>query len=139
MTASTTPQATFGIAITWYSHDIGYIVDASYSGLSADLVDISSHDSASGIKEYLAGMRDGGEVEMTVRFIPGDTTGQKVLYNDAKAGTEREVVITYPDSTTFTFDAVCTKFGDFTLNKDGSADAAITLKATGAPTHSDLE
>jgi len=136
MASATKAQKTFGTSVTWAGHDIGFIVDGSYTGLSAEEIDLSSQESV--FKEFAAGQIDSGMVNLTIRFIPGDTTGQKFLYTDMKASTEREVIITYPDDSTWTFNAIVTKFGDLTFNKDGSADAAITLKVTGEPTHSDL-
>jgi len=137
MTASTTPQEAYGIQITWAAHDIGYIVGGSYSGISMDTVDLSSHDSANDFKEYGAAMLDGGELTIEVRFIPGDTTGQKFMRADVLARTQRQVVLTFPDATTFTFTGLCTKYGDFTLDKDGELNATLVIKVSGKPTFSE--
>jgi len=136
MASAIKAQKTFGTEITWGGHDIGFIVDGTYTGLNAEEIDLSSQESV--YKVFAAGQIDAGMVNLTTRFIPGDTTGQQQLWTDAKALTEREVIITYPDDSTWTFDAVCLHFGDFTFNKDGSADASISLKVSGEPTHSDL-
>ena len=138
MAASTTPDSIYGISITWSGHDIGYIVDGSLGLGTTELVDISSHDSANSVKEYKAGMIDGGELNLTLRFIPGDTTGQKYMYTDWKAGTEREVVVTYPDATTFTFDAIITSIGDIPLGTGAATDISVAMKITSTITHSDL-
>lgn len=136
MTASATPQGGFGTQVSWAGHDIGYLLDVDYSGLSSSPVDVSSHESR--IKSYVGGMVDAGEVTIPVRFIAGDTTGQKYLYADIKTQAERQVIITLPDATTLTFNAICTKFGDFTFPQEGSVDAVIVLKATGDVTSSSL-
>jgi len=134
MAAETVPQSGFGTQITWNGHDIGYLLDASYSGISAETIEDSSHESA--WKTYLVGMLDGGEVNIPIRYITGDTTGQSIIWDDSKTKTEREVIITFPDATTMTFDAICTKFGDITMPYDGVMDAVIVLKVTGEPTFS---
>ena len=132
MTASTTPQSGYGTQIGWNAHDIGYLLDVDYSGITVSAVDVSSHESA--WSKIVGGKLDGGELTIPVRLIPGDTTGQKALITDIKAKTIREVIITLPDSTTMTFDALATKFGDFTFPMDGAIDAVLTLKVDGEPT-----
>lgn len=139
MSASTTPQAAAGTAITWAGHDIGYMVDIGYSGISMDTLEVTSHDSSNYFKEFVAGLLDGGEVTITLRFIPGDTTGQKYLWADIKARTERQVIITLPDATTWTFNALATKFGDFTMGDEESVQGSLTLKVTGEPTFSEFD
>ena len=137
MTASTTPQVAYGTIVTWNAHDIGHMMDIGYSGISLEPIDLSNHDSTSFFKEYGAGMLDGGELTISLRFIPGDTTGQKYFLADLKARTERQVIITLPDSTTWTFDALPTGFNDFVFNYEGSIDASIKMKVTGVPVFSE--
>uniref|UniRef100_A0A6M3JWV6 Tail protein n=1 Tax=viral metagenome TaxID=1070528 RepID=A0A6M3JWV6_9ZZZZ len=135
MTAATIPQAAFGVTISWDGHDLGYLLDVSYSGLSAETVDLSSMKSA--YKVFVAGMLDGGEVTIPVRLITGDSSGQHHVLEDMKTRTGREVIITLPDATTWTFDAIATKFGDFTYGMNGAVDAVIVLKVTAEPQFSE--
>lgn len=137
MTVATEPQAGFGIAITWAGHDIGYMRDIGYSGISSGVIDSSSHDSE--WKTKMAGMLDGGEVTIPIYFIFGDTTGQKYLLADIKSQTERQGIITFPDGGTITFNAICTKFGDITGPVEGMVEASITLTVNGEPAFSDIE
>lgn len=135
MTAATTPQAAFGTTVTWAGHDIGYLLDCDYSGLSIGTIEFASHESA--YKTYKGGLIDGGELTLPVQFITGDTTGQKYLLADAKTKTERQVIITFPDATTWTFNAIVTKYGDFTMPREGELLATIVLKISGEPTFSE--
>jgi len=135
MAAETVPQSGFGTQISWAGHDIGYLLDVGYSGISAETIEDSSHESA--WKTFLAGMLDGGEVNIPIRYITGDATGQKQTWAEIKLQTEEEVIITFPDATTMTFNAIITKFGDITMPYEGVMDAVIVLKVTGEPTFSE--
>jgi len=135
MAAETEPQTGYGTQVTWGGHDIGYLLDLEYSGIDMGTVESSSHESE--WKTYLPGMLDGGELTLPIRFIAGDTTGQQQLLSDMKSRTEREVIITLPDATTWTFNALATHFGDFTFPMEGTVDASLTLKVTGEPTFSE--
>jgi len=137
MTASTIPQATHGTAVTWAGHDIGYMKTISYSGLTMATKDVTTHDDD--FDAIVAGRVNPGEVTLGIEFIPGDLTGQKYLWADIKARTERQVVITLPDTTTWTFNALCTKFGDFQMNDDGSLEASIVLAVNGEPDQSGFD
>jgi len=137
MTAKTVPQAGYGVTVSWAGHDVGYLLDVNYSGISMGTVDVSSHEAV--YNAFVGGKVDGGELTLPVRFIAGDTTGQKYLWADIKAKAERQAIITFPDSTTMTFNALCTKFGDFTFPMEGSIDATLVLKVTGEPTFSEFD
>jgi len=136
MAAGTTPATAFGTAITWAGHDIGYATNINGPNIKVDTIDASSHDSADTYREYIAGLRDGGEVSLDVRFIPGDTTGQKYFISDLHEGTERQVVITLPDSSTWTFNALATGFSPSDPH-DAALGATLTMKVTGKPVFSE--
>lgn len=136
MTGATIPQSGFGTTISWEGHDIGYLLDVGYSGISSGTLENSSHESR--WKTFVGGQIDGGEVNIPIRFIPGDMTGQQEIYKDIKTQTERQVIITLPDSSTWTFDAIATKFGDFTFPVEGYIDAVLVLKVTGEPAFNDF-
>jgi len=133
MTASTTPISAYGTAVTWHGHDIGFMTNISGPDIKMDTIDISSHDSTDDYREYVAGMLDGGDISIDVHFIPGNTTGQATFLTDLHARTEQEVVITLPDLSNWTFQALPTGMGPFTYNYDGSVETTLTMKVTGKP------
>lgn len=138
MAVATDPQAGYGMAITWAGHDIGHPRDISYSGISVGVVESSDHDSAR--KAKYAGLIDDGVITFELAFIFGDSTGQKYMLADAKARTEREVVITFPDGGTITCNAICTKFpGDLKGPVEGMVYASVELTVNGEATFSDIE
>lgn len=132
MTAYTTPKSAFSTVITWAGHDIGYITNIGGPSVKTDIIEVSNHDSADGYRDYVAGMHDGGELSLDVRYIPGDLTGQKYFLADLHSGTERQVVISLPDSSTWTFNAIATGF-EPSMNYDADLVTSLTMKVTGKP------
>jgi len=100
----------------------------------ADTIDVSSHDSPNQFREFIAGLKDGGEISIEGSFIVG-SAGQVALNTNLQDGSIDTYVLTFPAAmaTTWTFDALVTA-----LNTDAPHDAAATftatLKVTGKPT-----
>jgi len=134
MTAATTPQSAFGTTVSWAGHDIGYLKDIDGPNVTREVIAFGTHESI--WKTKLAGMADGGQVTFDVALIPGDTTGQKYFWADLKAGTEQQVIITYPDETTYTFNALATGFKP-AAPVDGELVASFTMEVSGVVTFSE--
>lgn len=75
-------------------------------GLKRDMIDVTSHDSIDGWREFVAGLADGGEVTFDINFLPADTT-QKAQYGDLAGASNQSFRICWPDfaATTKTFTA----------------------------------
>ncbi len=130
---TTSAKSAFGTTIQWNAEAIGEVLSISGPSQSVDTIDVTSHDSSDSFREFIAGLRDGGEVTIEGNFIPGNT-GQADLHTDMQAGTVREVIITFPSAmgTTFTFDALCTAH-ETTAPHDEKAGFSATFKVTGKP------
>ena len=134
MTASTTPQSGYGAAITWYGHDIGYMTSIGGIGMDAEIMSYKTHDSK--YIQKIGGHVDAGQITIGVKFITGDTTGQAYFLDDVKTGTEREVIITFPDATTWTVNAIA-KSLSMEVPPDDTIDATLVIECTGSPTFSE--
>jgi len=99
--------------------------------LSADTIDVTSHDSADGYREFVSGLKDGGEVSIEGNFIPGNA-GQAALVTDLDDGSADEYTITLPAvmATTWTFKAIVTAF-ECSEPYDNKASFTATLKICG--------
>ena len=102
--------------------------------LSRDTIDVTSHDSANDYKEFIGGLKDGGEIALEGNFIPGDTNGQIGLQIDFEAGTVQSFVMTFPTAmaTTWTFSGVVTKFKT-SAPHDDKAKFSASIKVSGKP------
>ena len=135
MPSDTTPKSAFGISVTWAGHDIGYLSDAKGPNMSAEMIDISNHDSANTFREFVAGLRDGGEFSISLKYIPGDLTGQKFMLADFNTGTSRQVIFTFLDASTWTFTGLVSAFDVDAGKFDADRLLSVTIKVSGKPVY----
>ena len=117
---------------------IAQVTNISGPGLSADTLDVTSHDSTNAWREFLGGLKDGGEVSLDLNFDPAGTTHKNAsggLLYDFEAGTATTYALVFPDaaSTVWSISAIVTGF-EPAAPMDGKLAASVTLKVTGQPT-----
>lgn len=135
-TAGTKLQRGDGATPTEAFTTIAEVVSISGPTESARQVEVTNFDSAA--KEYIAGLRDSGELSFECNFIP-ESTMQQGLRTDLINRVKRNFKLILNDNTvegdktTFTFAAVVTSFA---MNgaTDDAWKASVTLKISGAPT-----
>jgi len=104
--------------------------------LTSDILDVTSHESQGGIREFKAGLIDPGELTFMIAFQPGEPT------HDAKAGlqsdllnrTVRNFELVFPPPIGFTwgFQGIVTGLPvNFPIDEVITAD--VTVKVTGLP------
>lgn len=101
----------------------------------ADTIDVMTHDSAGGYKEFLVGAKDGGECTVEGNFYPGDA-GQIALINDFNSSTVRSYTITFPAAmgSTMTFNGYVTSAPEIGAPVDGAVSFKATIKVSGQVT-----
>ena len=130
----TSAISAYGAKVNWNSHDIAEAVNITGPSESVDSLDVTNHDSSNEFREFIAGLRDGGEVSFEANFKSSDSDGQIALHTDFQAGTARTCQITLPDSLgSVSGTAICTKY-EFSFPHDGPARISCTIKYTGKPT-----
>ena len=111
------------------------IKDISGPGESLDTVDATTHTSPDANREFLAGLKDGGEVSFAVAYDPEDATGQAFL-KAALRGRDKNTfrIVSNTDNNAYRqFAAYVTQFEP----KDpveGIIEADFSLKVTGGVT-----
>lgn len=115
---------------------IAQIRDISGPSLAADTIEVTHRDGG-GWKEFVAGLRDGGEVTFDLIFDPDQTTHSPSaaggLITLLSAGTKNSFRVSFADSTatTATFDAIVTAFEPkMPLNDAQTADATLKVSGT---------
>ncbi|OII64589.1 hypothetical protein BJP40_19815 [Streptomyces sp. CC53] len=103
---------------------------------SRTMIDVSAHDSANKYREYVKGMKDGGEVTATINYRPGETTHQ-ALDADFEEDDLRDYQLVMlpgdPDEHTWDFTAGISEISDeFPL--DDKMAREVTFKISGKPT-----
>jgi len=103
-------------------------------GMSADTIDVSAHDTGDW-RDYVAGPLDGGEITLRLNFDPGTATHANTtgLLAEFESRASETYALEFPDSTVYTFSALCTGFQP-TAPFDEKLEATATLKITGTVT-----
>jgi len=131
---TTEAKSAFGTTLKKGAVAIAELTNIGGPSLSAATIDATSHDSADGYREFLQGLRDGGEIGIEGNFIPGNA-GQVALVTDFNDGSLDEYTITLPVAmaTTWTCNAIVTAF-ECREPYDAQASFTATLKVSGKPT-----
>ena len=98
--------------------------------MSADTIDVTDHSSANRYREFVQGLRDGGEVSVEGNFVYAQAVKVYDAFesNSVQTGT----IITFPNGNTITFDCVVTSF-EPSAPHDDKISYSATLKVTGRP------
>lgn len=103
----------------------------SYQGpnKTRTVIDVTSLDSIGGYREFITGLRDGGELTMDMNFT---ADGYDLLNDDFESDDAREYRITLPNTegTQFDLDAYLTSLG-MAIPMDDKVTASVTFKITG--------
>ncbi|SRR6266540_1150678 len=115
---------------------IGEVTNVAGPAESAAQLDVTSFDSTS--REFIAGLRDGGEVTMDMNFV-GSDVAQQGIRADLAAGTKRNWKVILNDHlttpTTIAFAAIVTAFSGPQGGVDAPVTSSATLKVSGDPVY----
>ena len=116
---------------------IAEVTDITGPSLALDPLDVTSHESPGAFREFVGGLLDGGEVTLTMNYVPtaGTQAATTGLLADMIARTVRNFQLVFPDvgTTTWSFAALITAF-EPAEPVDDRLSAEVTLKVTGQPT-----
>lgn len=99
--------------------------------LARDTIDATHMLSTSRYREFISGLRDGGEANIELNFVPGGSAMTALLV-DWASNAAVPYKIVFPNSAAWTFDAFVTAIGP-EAPLDDKMTAAITFKITGVP------
>lgn len=99
--------------------------------LSRDTVDATHMGSTDRWREYVAGLRDGGEVGIELNFDPGGSA-QTALFASFNSNAAGNWKITFPDATEWTFSAFLTSISP-AVPLDGKMTLSAGFKVNGKP------
>jgi len=128
----------FGTTITRDGVEIAEVTHIGGPGLARDTIEATHHKSPNMWREYIKGLKDGGEVSIDLNFMPFDSTHNAatgILADFSDDTTISTWVVTFPDTnnTQWTFDAIVTGF-EPDEPFDDKLSASVTLKVSGEPT-----
>jgi len=125
-----------GVVLTREGEAIAEITKISPQSNKQDTVDVTTLSSVGNYREFIAGWKDAGELQIEGNFVAGDTTGQQMLFADFEAGSVSSYVLTFPTAITATlaFEALVTEFGIGGFAVGDKVPFSATLKISGAAT-----
>jgi len=100
--------------------------------LTAETIDVTTHSSPDAYREYIQGLRDGGEITIEGSYTTASASAIVTQLNTSSVVTMTVDLPTKPSVTRFTASVICTEF-----SADAPFDCKIsftsTFKVTGKP------
>ena len=106
------------------------VLSVTPPSLNVETAETTHMGSDDGYREYIATLKDGGEVTVNLNYVEASATLLQTLIN---AGVET-FRITFPGSSTFTFVGIPTAFAFDDVVIDDKIAMSLTIKVTGKPT-----
>lgn len=99
--------------------------------ISMDTIDVTTHDSEDGIREFVGGLIDGGEVNVTGNFTAATQASALITLMENRTKTVGATIV-FPTTpvATATFDCLVTAV-EVSAPHDGKIEFSATFKVTG--------
>jgi predicted secreted protein len=110
---------------------VGELSSITGPSIAAETIDVTSHESADGFREFIGGLRDGGEISIEGNFIQDDA-GQLALLASLNSGAVESFVILFTDSAQFAMSGIVTAF-EVGAPMDDKISFSATIKISGKP------
>ena len=85
-----------GTILEWNAVPVVELTSISGPTETMDTIDVTSHGSEGAYREFVGGIKDGGDISFEGNFIKGDAAGQIAMHTDFQAGTKRAWIIKMP-------------------------------------------
>ncbi|MFE8962165.1 phage tail tube protein [Streptomyces iakyrus] len=109
---------------------IANVTDITPPGLERETLDVTSHGSPDAWREFIGGLKDGGEVEIEINYDPREHDG---LIADFEDKDPRNYKVVWPDNLgSWAFKAVMKGF-EAEAPHDDKLAASCTFKVSGKP------
>lgn len=127
----------FGATFAYLSTDpstyttLAEVLSVTPPSISVETVDATHMGSDDGFREYIASLKDGGEVTVNLNYVESSAT---LLQTLVLAGVET-FKVTFPGSSTFVFSGIPTNFAFDDVVIDDKVAMSLTIKVTGKPVY----
>lgn len=127
------PKQGMGTKLKQNSIAVAELTEISGIEMEADTIEATTLDSPDGFREYISGLKDGGEVGVSGYFNPSDN-GQIALTNAFYSGAVGDYSIDFPPSVgaSWQFNGIVTSISTSASTEDGIPFEAA-IKVTGKP------
>lgn len=119
----------------WNGFAIKELTNIGFPQITTDTIDVTTHDSDDGFKEYLLGLKDVGEFNVDGFLEVTDTDGQLAMYNDYLNNVSRSASIELGTTgVELAFTAFLTSCSFGPLGVSDAIPFSASVKVTGKPT-----
>lgn len=109
--------------------NVAEVTEITPPPVTKDILDATHMESPDGYREYIVGLKDGGEATLAMNFIPGGP-GQALIADLQASSDPSNIRITYTNGVMWKFQSYCTGF-EPTAPVDAKMTATATFKVTG--------
>lgn len=132
---ATAGNIAFGVVATLNSQTIGEVTNLGGIEMTADTVEMTSHDSADRYREFVQGLRDAGEITIEGNHVPADA-GQAEIMTQFNADAAVPATIVFADGSDWSASVIVTAYKPADSPVDDKLAFTTTWKVTGKPTWS---
>lgn len=123
---------TFKMGPTTPTTAVGSLKSISGLEVSADTIETTSLDSTGGFREFIQGLKDGGDVALEGDLDKATTANQNAIYTAYTTGIVQKCAIEYPDGSKWAFDGIVTGLST-SADLEDLVGFSATIKVTGVP------
>jgi hypothetical protein len=135
--AASAASSGFGATFSYLSTEpstytaLAEVLSVTPPSINVETIETTHMGSDDGFREYIAGLKDGGEVTVNMNYVEASAT---LLQTLVLAGVET-FRVTFPGSSTYTFSGIPTAFAFDEVVIDDKIAMSLTIKVTGKPTY----
>jgi hypothetical protein len=114
---------------------VANVTDISGPSREREAIEVTAHDSPDQYREFVKGLKDGGEVELTLNYDPGVATIEALDDDFEEDDLRSYQVVIFPgtaDEYTWDFEGLITALGD-EFPHDDKMERTCTVKISGKP------
>lgn len=125
-------KSAFGTILSIGGTPVGELTSIGGPSRSKDTIDVTHHNSTDAFREFVGGLKDGGEVSLEGNYT--NEVGQKALNTNYEGDVAQEIIITFPLTpvVTCTFSGLVTGLENDAPMEDKLGFSA-TIKVSGKP------
>lgn len=113
---------------------IANVGDVSFQHPQRERIDVTTHDSSGGFREYVDGVLGEGTLSFPLVYDPANATHERLRASQVSGGNKNfQLILPDAGAAQFAFAALVTKF-DINAGVNGRLEAQVELKTSGAIT-----
>jgi predicted secreted protein len=113
--------------------DLAQVISIKWAGHKRDAIDVSNVDSTANYREFIGGMRDGGEVSVGVIYDEANATHAQITTDlESDVITNYRIALPAPISKVWTLPGLVTSIGR-EIPFEGKVTLEFTIKISGQP------